>query len=63
MTSMNLFCTFRFRIRELSIVASFAGDNMSWQEHDGDGAFKLGVLGFIDNAHAAFAELFENFVM
>jgi hypothetical protein len=26
-------------------------------------AFELGVLGFVNNAHATFAELFKDFVM
>ena len=33
------------------------------QELEGDGAFEFGVLGFVDDTHAAFPELFEDLVV
>ncbi|MGH7494780.1 MAG: hypothetical protein ACREOO_20605 [bacterium] len=33
------------------------------QEFEGNEALELGVFGFVDDAHAATAELFEDFVM
>ena len=33
------------------------------QEFDGDVAFEFGVLGFVNDPHAACAEFFDNFVV
>jgi len=33
------------------------------QEFQGDGALQFGILGFVNDAHATFAELFDDFVM
>ncbi len=36
---------------------------MSGEELEGDDAFEPGVLGFVDDTHAAFPEFFEDLVV
>jgi hypothetical protein len=40
-----------------------AGRDMLREELEGDLAMKLHILGFVDDAHAAFAELLKNLIV
>ena len=50
-------CSFGFLEKTCSL--SFVCREMIGQEFQCNNAVKFGVLGFVDDAHAAFAELFE----
>jgi hypothetical protein len=51
----------RFDFEALALI--IAGGNLSRQEFDRDVALELRILGFVNDAHAAFAELGEDFVV
>ena len=53
-------CCFGFTFKTLLFLITNRGQG---QELQRNGPFELGVLGFINDAHAAFAELFEDFVV
>jgi hypothetical protein len=36
---------------------------MLWEKFEGDGAFELGVFGFVDYAHPASAEFLQDPIM
>ena len=52
---------FGFALESLANV--LVGHEVGHQELQSDGAVELGVIGFVDDAHAAFTEFFGDFVV
>ena len=49
---------------DLESLAFFGiGSDLAGEELDGDRAFQLGILGFVNHAHAALTKFFENLVV
>ena len=56
-------CRGRLRLVDETLVGCFVGGEVMGQEFESNNAVESGVLGFVDDAHAALAELLSDVIM